>query len=233
MYTNHTHRVGVIYGLSGFMGSILSSLMVHGRVSVGATGAFMGLLGATLSAVIIKWNRYPNRTGTIAGVIIFVALNTVYGLMPFVDNFMHMGGALMGFLVANLLLIRPNNFRCWQSSAVYDQDDMPAKRTNAILLDLVWLLSFGILVSACIMGLYGLFSGKNIDKGCSWCQYLTCVPSRFWKCSGDQSLGCNPSSVSGLLRITCPNGQVLDYSSVQYVNEITPQIQGLCVKACV
>jgi len=109
-------------------------------------------------------NRYSNRTGTLAGVIVFVVVNTAYGLMPFVDNFMHLGGALMGFLVGNLFLIRPHSFRCWQSSAVYDQDDMPAKRTNAIILDFVWLLSFGVLVAALIMGLYGLFSGMVFSQ---------------------------------------------------------------------
>lgn len=95
-------------------------------------------------------------------IIFFVALNTVYGLMPFVDNFMHVSGALTGFLVGNLLLIRPNaEFRCWSSSEIYDQDDMPAKRTNAIILNIVWLLSFGILFAAGVMGLYGLFSGTH------------------------------------------------------------------------
>lgn len=144
--------------MSGFVGSILSALMVQGRVSVGASGAFMGLLGATLSSVIVNWKTYPNRSRTLLGVVFFMALNAVYGLMPLVDNFMHVGGALMGFLVGNLFLIR-HSFRCWKSSVVYDQEDMPAKRKHAILLDVVWLLSLGIVIVFGVMGLYALFSG--------------------------------------------------------------------------
>jgi membrane associated rhomboid family serine protease len=140
------------------MGSILSAVMVQGRVSVGASGAFMGLLGATLSSVIVNWKTYPNRSRALMGVIFFTALNTAYGLLPLVDNFMHVGGALMGFLVGNLFLVR-HSFRCWKSSVVYDQEDMPAKRKNAILLDVVWLLSLGIVIAFGIMGLFALFSG--------------------------------------------------------------------------
>lgn len=147
--------------MSGFMGSILSALMVQGHVSVGASGAFMGLIGATLSSVIVNWKTYPNRSRTLAGVVFFIALNTVYGLMPLVDNFMHVGGALMGFLVGNLFLIR-HSFRCWKPSVVYDQEDMPTKRKNAILLDVVWLLSLGTVIAFGIMGLFALFSGLTL-----------------------------------------------------------------------
>lgn len=207
------------------MGSILSALMVHGRVSVGPSGAFMGLLGATLSSIVVNWKSYRHRSPTLAGVIFFTALNTVYGLMPFVDNFMHLGGALMGFLVGNLFFIR-HDFRCWKSSAVYDPDhDMPGKRKNAIIFDIAWILSLVALVVATTMGLVALFSGMY--------SAVDCVPSRFWKCSGNRKLSCNPSSFHGGLRVTCANGRFFDYSTVQYVAKLTPEIEGLCVKACV
>lgn len=253
------------------MGSILSALMVHGRVSAGPSGAFMGLLGATLSSIVVNWNSYRHRSRTLAGVIFFTALNTVYGLLPFVDNFMHLGGAITGFLVGNLFFIR-HDFRCWKSSEVYDQDhDMPSKRKNAIMLDIAWALSMAALVVVTTMGLVALFSGMDsavfftkssvernisphfrirsctssqgsngchgpgmhIEDGCSWCQYLTCVPSRFWKCSGNRKLSCNPSSFRGGLRVTCANGRIFYYSTVQYASKLTPEIEGLCVKACV
>lgn len=76
-------------------------------------------------------------------------------------------------------------------------------------------------------------AGMNISNECSWCQYLTCAPSRFWKCSGSRHLGCNPSAVGGGLRVTCASGQAFDYSTVNYANSITPEIERLCVKACV
>ncbi|KAG0600842.1 hypothetical protein M758_11G065100 [Ceratodon purpureus] len=229
-------KVGIIYVLSGFMGSMLSALMLHGRVSVGSSGAFMGLLGATLSSIIVNWSSHKHRSRTLIGVIFFIALNTVYGLMPFIDNFMHIGGAAMGFLLGNLFLI-PHHLRyCWRSSAAVDDDitGVPGKtRKNAIVLDIAWLISLGAMVVAFIMGMFALFSGKDMSDGCSWCQYLTCVPSHYWRCTSSRNLGCNPSSFKGGLRVTCPNGRFFDYSTVQYASKLTPQIEGLCIKACI
>lgn len=154
-------QVGLIYVLSGFMGSILSAVVLHGRVSVGSSGAFMGLLGATLSSIVVNWKSYHHRSRTLACVIFFAVLNTVYGLMPFVDNFMHLGGALMGFFVGNLFFIR-HDFRCWKSPAVDDPDlDTSGKRKTAIILDIAWILSLAALIVATVMSLFALFSGMD------------------------------------------------------------------------
>lgn len=47
--------------LSGFGGSILSSLFIRKNISVGASGALFGLLGAMLSELITNWTIYTNK----------------------------------------------------------------------------------------------------------------------------------------------------------------------------
>ncbi|CAD6204212.1 unnamed protein product [Miscanthus lutarioriparius] len=42
-------RIGIIYLVSGVGGSVLSSLFIRNTISVGASGALFGLLGAMLS----------------------------------------------------------------------------------------------------------------------------------------------------------------------------------------
>lgn len=54
-------RVGILYMLSGFGGSILSSLFIQKNISVGASGALFGLLGAMLSELITNWSIYSNK----------------------------------------------------------------------------------------------------------------------------------------------------------------------------
>lgn len=54
-------RVGLIYLLSGFGGSVLSSLFNRTSISVGASGALFGLLGAMLSELITNWTIYTNK----------------------------------------------------------------------------------------------------------------------------------------------------------------------------
>lgn len=54
-------RVGAIYLLSGIGGSILSSLFIQRSISVGASGALFGLLGAMLSELLTNWTIYSNK----------------------------------------------------------------------------------------------------------------------------------------------------------------------------
>jgi membrane associated rhomboid family serine protease len=54
-------RVGLIYLISGLGGSILSSLFLQESISVGASGALFGLLGAMLSELLTNWTIYANK----------------------------------------------------------------------------------------------------------------------------------------------------------------------------
>jgi membrane associated rhomboid family serine protease len=54
-------RVGAIYLASGVGGSVLSSLFIRDNISVGASGALFGLLGAMLSELFTNWTIYTNK----------------------------------------------------------------------------------------------------------------------------------------------------------------------------
>jgi hypothetical protein len=54
-------RIGIIYLVSGVGGSVLSSLFIRNTISVGASGALFGLLGAMLSELFTNWTIYSNK----------------------------------------------------------------------------------------------------------------------------------------------------------------------------
>jgi len=56
-----TVRIGIIYLVSGVGGSVLSSLFIRNTISVGASGALFGLLGAMLSELFTNWTIYSNK----------------------------------------------------------------------------------------------------------------------------------------------------------------------------
>ena len=56
-----TARLGGVYVISGIGGSLASALYVRTTISVGASGALFGLLGAMLSELIINWSIYENK----------------------------------------------------------------------------------------------------------------------------------------------------------------------------
>ncbi|MCO5592631.1 hypothetical protein L7F22_046634 [Adiantum nelumboides] len=53
-------KIGIIYLLSGFGGSLLSVLFLQ-SVSVGASGALFGLVGAMLAELLANWTIYVNK----------------------------------------------------------------------------------------------------------------------------------------------------------------------------
>ncbi|XP_058109622.1 RHOMBOID-like protein 1 isoform X2 [Magnolia sinica] len=54
-------RIGMLYVISGFGGSLLSALFIQSSISVGASGALFGLLGGMLSELITNWTIYANK----------------------------------------------------------------------------------------------------------------------------------------------------------------------------
>ena len=56
-------KVGLVYLFSGLGGSVLSVLFIRNGVSVGASCALFGLLGAMLSELITNWTIYTNKVG--------------------------------------------------------------------------------------------------------------------------------------------------------------------------
>ncbi|KAF5190941.1 Rhomboid-like protein, partial [Thalictrum thalictroides] len=54
-------QIGIIYLVSGFGGSVLSTLFIRNSICVGASGALFGLLGAMLSELVTNWTIYTNK----------------------------------------------------------------------------------------------------------------------------------------------------------------------------
>ncbi|XWS50575.1 hypothetical protein CRYUN_Cryun12cG0098400 [Craigia yunnanensis] len=100
-------RIGILYLLSGFGGSVLSSLFIRNNISVGASGALFGLLGAMLSELVTNWTIYTNKAAALFTLLVIIVINLAIGILPHVGNFAHIGGFLTGFLLGFVLLPRP------------------------------------------------------------------------------------------------------------------------------
>uniref|UniRef100_A0A9I9CLY9 RHOMBOID-like protein n=1 Tax=Cucumis melo TaxID=3656 RepID=A0A9I9CLY9_CUCME len=100
-------RIGIIYLVAGVGGSVMSSLFIQNNISVGASGALFGLLGAMLSELLTNWTIYTNKAAALFTLIVIIVINLAVGILPHVDNFAHIGGFLTGFLLGFVLLVRP------------------------------------------------------------------------------------------------------------------------------
>jgi rhomboid protease GluP len=91
----------LIYLLSGISGS-LASYLFNPTPSIGASGAIFGLIGALFAVAIVY-----KQPGLLSQLFIILVINFIYALDPVhrIDNFGHLGGLLMGFLVGMIFLV--------------------------------------------------------------------------------------------------------------------------------
>lgn len=92
-------KILTIYILSGLSGSLLSILLNQGAVSVGASGAIFGILGALLYFGF-NYRVYLGNT-LIKEILPIILINLAFGFaITGVDNYAHIGGLVGGLTTA-------------------------------------------------------------------------------------------------------------------------------------
>lgn len=99
----------ILYFVAGIGGCVLSYLemMQSGNyaVAAGASGSIFGIIGALAWILILHKGRYESLTGR--GMIMMVLLSLYYGASTGdVDNWGHIGGFVMGFLISMIFYRR-------------------------------------------------------------------------------------------------------------------------------
>ena len=106
----------LVYVSSGIGGSLLSTIMFPSTISVGSSGAVMGLFGAKLTEVLCRacegrssGDTLQERVGAIVrkeqgvGTLFSVGLVMAFSFIPYVDWAAHLGGLLAGMSVGMLI----------------------------------------------------------------------------------------------------------------------------------
>jgi membrane associated rhomboid family serine protease len=101
-------RYFVVYLAGGLAGAAASTGMSSGALSVGASGAIMGLLGALIVLLVLRRGTWPEswRRLLLWNLVFLGALQIYIGFqLPMIDNAAHVGGMLGGAAAA--LLVAP------------------------------------------------------------------------------------------------------------------------------
>lgn len=115
----------VLYLLAGVGGSTLSYLqMLHSgeyAVAAGASGAIFGIIGALLWIVIRHKGRYETLTG--GGLVFMIVISLYYGIKTGgVDNWGHVGGLAMGFILGIILYRKARKAVDFDSENLYTSE---------------------------------------------------------------------------------------------------------------
>ncbi|KAL1321455.1 hypothetical protein HN51_066271 [Arachis hypogaea] len=227
--------IGLLYVISGFGGSLVSSLFIQQNIAVGASGALFGLLGGMLSELITNWSIYDKKIGAVLTLVFVIVINLAMGLLPHVDNFAHIGGFLSGFLLGFVFLIRPQSAWVKQQYALSSSANSPLsikkpkfKKYQCCL----WVLSLLLLIVGFTLGLVALLRGVNVNDHCSWCKYLSCLPISKWHCDTQikKAAFCTVEETGSELNMTCLTNGI---SKPFYLPDQTyDRIAELCKQIC-
>ncbi|EOY16129.1 KOM, putative isoform 1 [Theobroma cacao] len=228
-------RIGIIYLLSAFFGSLVCSLFVRNSPVVTSSDALFGLLGAMLSGIIRNWKVYTNKCAALAVVFIVFAINFLLGLLPYIDNFANIGAFMSGFLLGFVFLFTPQIRQLSKNKAglfeysVKSSINLKQKlKLDRPILRSVSLLLFIILLVGC---LEAVFRGIDINHYCGWCTFIDCIPSKRWNCN-DRTNACEVYIMTSNsdLTLTClRNG---NFRVLPSTNISQARITDLCSMIC-
>ena len=102
-------RYIAIYVISALGGSVVSYLFKPNSISVGASGAIFGLLGAMLIFGLKERDKIGKQY--MKNILETIGLNVIIGItIPNIDNFAHLGGLILG-AITSLILFKKKNFK--------------------------------------------------------------------------------------------------------------------------
>jgi len=202
-----------IFVMSGVFSTGCSALFLPVEIMVGSSGAIFGLMGAQLSDLIQNWTVFYHPYKHLLFISVVTGLNLLLGFMPFLDNFAHVGGTIMGILCGLVLLNqekvdrlgfhRPN--RCY--------------RIVAACVSVVLIILFFVTIFALLYG------RKSPNDFCPSCENMSCVtfPPRsknpWWDCSTCSKAGFSVTTFqNGTFILQCPLGKKtsVGYSPPQF-----------------
>ncbi|KAF8951425.1 hypothetical protein BGZ46_003979 [Entomortierella lignicola] len=170
-------RIGIIYMCSGIVGFIFGGNFAPLlSPSMGASGAIFGLIGCLLLDLIQNWKLVIRPCWELSKLSFMIIFSFAFGLLPFLDNFAHIGGFFTGILSG--LVFMP---------VVYF-----SKRDKYIKWGLR-VIAFPCIILIIVVMLKNFYSGEN---HCSWCKYLSCLPINGW-CDAFNNPGANTTTTAG------------------------------------
>jgi rhomboid protease GluP len=100
-------RMALTYFASGLAGSVASLFFLRGDLSVGASGAIFGVLGALVGVLLRRRDRLqPQAKALLTQLLTWAGINVFLGFStPNIDNAAHLGGAAAGLVLG--LVLRP------------------------------------------------------------------------------------------------------------------------------
>lgn len=211
-------KVGLVFFAAGGAANLLSAVYAHFSISVGASGGICAWIGFAVADYLIHWPLLKVLHKAGAGVISFPFFKTklwiafemllmiIVGLLPWIDNFAHLGGLFFGMCIGQ----HDHSRGCSAALGLQDQPFLPLPpvqvANRCYLLDTRALCDqralavpepgYRRLALPQLSLLLGLCTAAVVQKVCDPCYYINEVYTTH---TLDGRLG---------LELTCPYGNL-------------------------
>ncbi|CAF3443722.1 unnamed protein product [Fusarium graminearum] len=189
-------RFLLVYMSAGIFGNIMGgNYAPPGQPSVGASGALFGIIALVLLDLLYSWKDRRSPVKDLLFIVLDMVIAFVLGLLPGLDNFVHIGGFLMGLSLGVCVLHSPNSLRRRMGdglsyAAVSPQtgETPPHFFKNPVgffkgrkpLWWAWWLVRAAFLVMIIVVFIVLLNNFYKYHDTCEWCKYLNCLPINDW-----------------------------------------------------
>jgi hypothetical protein len=170
-------RFAIIYFISGIFGNIVSgNFAPNGSASVGCSGSLFGIIALFLLKLIFDWQK--TSCGQFICIIVSIVIDIGLGLLPIIDNFAHIGGFIMGFLLGLALFPFPITLQERLKKFFHNH------RRKWWILYVLRFVVLGLAIGLLVLSLLNIYLWH---VKCSWCQYINCLPINDWCDAGHLS----------------------------------------------
>jgi len=137
-----TKRIAFLYFFSTLGSTLLSCVAAPNNVSIGASGALFGMLGANISYICMNWNDIARPETQLCQACCVIVINIFIGMgwtEGNIDNFAHLGGLITGLLMGLAFVVSHSTF----AHARFVGKETGLKRAGLVIA-LIW---YSVLLS--------------------------------------------------------------------------------------
>jgi membrane associated rhomboid family serine protease len=191
-------RFFIIYMAAGIFGFVFGGNYAGTAIATtGASGSLFGIMALVLLDLAYSWRERSHPVRELIFLLLEIVVSFVLGLLiPYIDNFAHIGGFIVGLCAGVSLLHSPNALRrrigddsTYNSmhGGPEDHDHQPFYKNpvgffkgRKPLWWAWWLVRAGALVLVIVAFIVLTTNFYKSGQTCSWCKYLNCIDVNDW-----------------------------------------------------
>lgn len=190
-------RFFLVYMSAGIFGSVMgANYAQEGIPSTGASGSLFGVIALVLLDLLYSWQDRKSPVKDLLFIVLDIVISLVLGLLPYLDNFAHIGGFIMGIGLGVCVLHSPNALRrrlgdetpyaavvpgadpgVDESPQPFYKNPLGFFKGRKPLWWVWWGIRAGCLIAVIIAFIVLLNNFYVYRQNCDWCKYLSCLVS--------------------------------------------------------